>query len=135
MKRTPIDLCPCGSKVPRSGCCGPLLAEQRAAVTAIELMRSRYTAYVRNRTDYLLASWHASTRPAVLDLDSSAAGQWLGLKILQSQAGGPEDQEGTVEFVARFKGHGRAERLHERSRFVRENGRWFYVDGVLEKRE
>ena len=130
-----MNSCPCESGIAYPDCCGRFLDGGQLPATAVELMRSRYTAYVRNRTDYLLASWHASTRPAVLDLDSSAAGQWLGLKILQSQAGGPEDQEGTVEFVARFKGHGRAERLHERSRFVRENGRWFYVDGVLEKRE
>jgi len=91
-------------------------------------MRSRYTAYVLGLEDYLLATWHPDTRPASLGLADSP-GQWLGLKVLATEAGGEGEQTGVVEFVARYKVNGRAQRLQERSRFVREAGRWYYLDG------
>jgi SEC-C motif-containing protein len=89
-------------------------------------MRSRYSAYVLGLADYLLATWHASTRPAALaPLDPSL--KWLGLDIRSCAQTGAD--RGVVEFVARSKRGGRAHRLHETSRFVREGGRWLYVDG------
>ena len=88
-------------------------------------MRSRYSAFVRGDVPYLLATWHASTRPATLELESGA--KWLGLEIKQHRPTGADSAE--VEFVARFRLAGRAVRQHELSRFVREDGRWFYVDG------
>lgn len=91
-------------------------------------MRSRYSAYVLGRTDYLIASWHPSTRPS--RIETAPAGQrWLGLEVRRHAQLDADHAE--VEFVARSKLGGRAERLHEVSRFVRENGRWFYVDGDL----
>lgn len=87
-------------------------------------MRSRYTAYVLMREPYLLATWHASTRPARLDL---APTQWIGLTVHHHER--QDADHATVEFIARYKLNGRAHRLHETSRFVREGGRWFYVDG------
>ncbi|MDH4464519.1 MAG: YchJ family metal-binding protein [Acidovorax sp.] len=95
------------------------------APDAESLMRSRYTAFVLQRADYLQATWHASTRPAHLDFDPAA--QWLGLAVRDHRSTGEDRAE--VEFVARYRVGGRAVRLHERSRFVREAGRWFYVDG------
>ena len=95
------------------------------APDAASLMRSRYTAFVLQRADYLRATWHASTRPAVLDFDAGA--KWLGLEVRRHRATGDDSAE--VEFVARYRVQGRAVRLHENSRFVREEGRWFYVDG------
>ncbi len=88
-------------------------------------MRSRYSAFVLQDAAYLLATWHASTRPASLDFEPSA--KWLGLDVRAHQAKGADTAE--VEFVARYRVEGRAVRLHERSRFVREDGRWYYVDG------
>ncbi|MDB5884475.1 MAG: hypothetical protein JWR74_646 [Polaromonas sp.] len=88
-------------------------------------MRSRYTAFVVQRADYLLATWHASTRPAMLEFASGA--KWLGLEVRSHKVLDADHAE--VEFVARCREAGRATRLHERSRFVRESGRWFYVDG------
>jgi len=91
-------------------------------------MRSRYTAYVRGDMAYLERSWDPATRPPALG--SSADGpQWLGLEILSTHGGGPDDSEGTVEFVARYRDHGVAGRMHEVSRFRRESGAWLYVDG------
>ena len=90
-------------------------------------MHSRYSAYVLGLEPYLLATWHASTRPTALDLDKETSPRWLGLDIKRHQATGPDSA--VVEFVARYKTGGRAHRLHEVSRFVREDGRWYYVDG------
>ena len=93
-------------------------------------MRSRYTAYALLREDYLLATWHASTRPARLDLTAEAPSKWLGLEIKRHEQ--QDAEHAVVEFVARYKVAGRAHRLHEVSRFVREDGRWFYVDGDIQ---
>lgn len=88
-------------------------------------MRSRYTAFVREDARYLLATWHASTRPSTLAFDPGA--RWLGLEVRRHQHLGAMHAE--VEFVARHRLAGRAVRLHETSRFVCEDGRWWYVDG------
>ena len=90
-------------------------------------MRSRYTAYVLGLEDYLLATWHTSTRPASLDLAGDTATRWLGLSVKRHEV--IDETHAIVEFVARYKIGGRAHRLHEVSRFVREEGRWYYVDG------
>ncbi len=87
-------------------------------------MRSRYSAYVLERGDYLLATWHPRTRPAALPLQPGL--KWLGLEVRRQHEDGAS---ASVEFVARSKTGGRAARLHETSRFVRETGRWYYVDG------
>ncbi len=91
-------------------------------------MRSRYSAYVLGRLDYLRDTWHVSTRPASIEADAAGL-QWLGLEVRQHVV--QDADHATVEFVARSKLAGRARRLHEVSRFVREDGRWFYVDGDL----
>ncbi len=92
-------------------------------------MRSRYTAYARREVEYLLSTWHETTRPATLDLDSEPKTQWLGLKIVACVDGVTGHNSGTVEFIARYRINGRARRLHEVSRFVCESGRWFYLNG------
>ncbi|MDB5849223.1 MAG: hypothetical protein JWP29_2975 [Rhodoferax sp.] len=89
-------------------------------------MRSRYSAFVLEDTAYLRATWHPSTRPARLDFDAKV--KWLGLQVKDHRRS--DDDHAEVEFVARQRdASGRAVRLHERSRFVREQGCWFYVDG------
>ena len=93
-------------------------------------MRSRYTAFTRANEPYLLATWHESTRPESLDFGSDESVKWLGLRIDKVEAGSTKDDRGLVCFVARSRaGGGRVHRLQECSRFVREQGRWFYVDG------
>jgi len=92
-------------------------------------MRSRYTAYVLGDEAYLLATWHPSTRPARLDLHAEPRPRWLGLKLLgHAQA---DDTHASVEFIARYKLGGRGFRLHEVSRFLREAGNWYYLDGQI----
>ena len=90
-------------------------------------MRSRYSAYVLGDEAYLLSTWHETTRPARVELDTGGATRWLGLDVRHHESTGV----GTaiVEFVARYKIGGRAHRMHENSRFRLENGRWYYVDG------
>jgi SEC-C motif-containing protein len=95
-------------------------------------MRSRYSAYVVGADDYVLRTWHASTRPLRLDLTTEPVPKWLGLKIINFSGGRAEDATGEVEFVARYKVQGRAVRLHEHSRFVREQGHWYYLDGQID---
>lgn len=90
-------------------------------------MRSRYSAYVMKLEHYLLATWHPNTRPAALDLADDAS-KWLGLEVKRHEESA---DTAIVEFVARYKIVGRAHRLHEISRFVREHERWFYVDGAF----
>lgn len=90
-------------------------------------MRSRYSAFVREDAPYLLATWHPSTRPPQVDFEPGL--KWLGLEVRMHRVTGGQRAE--VEFVARSRLAGRAHRLHERSRFAQEQGRWFYVDGDL----
>ncbi|HRD67405.1 MAG TPA: YchJ family protein [Candidatus Competibacter sp.] len=124
------NACFCGSGKAYAACCKPYLDGERRPITAEALMRSRYSGYVLARKDYLLRTWHASTRPEALELDDSSAIKWLGLKVVRTEAGGSDDTQGVVEFVARYKIGGKAHRLHETSRFVREGEQWFYLDGV-----
>ncbi len=120
--------CPCGSSRLYDACCGRYHAGLRhlLAPDAQSLMRSRYSAYVLGLPDYLLATWHESTRPQSMEPDPPGM-KWLGLDVKRSAL--QDADHATVEFVARSKLGGRANRLHEVSRFVREGGRWFYVDG------
>lgn len=123
--------CPCGSDKRYADCCSRYLDLGEPATTAEILMRSRYTANTLNREDYLLATWHPDTRPVFLGLaDADQLSQkWLGLAIKRDEQ--PAVNHAIVEFVARYKINGRAHRLHEISRFVREAGIWFYVDGDI----
>lgn len=93
-------------------------------------MRSRFTAYAIGDVTYLLSTWHRTTRPERLELDPGL--QWRHLRILDVIRGGLYDSEGEVEFEATYRKSGRTGRLHERSRFVRQNGAWLYVDGVTD---
>jgi SEC-C motif domain protein len=143
-KQRPTD-CPCGGAAPNrrdsaepprfADCCGRFIDGGAAAPTALELMRSRYSAYVLGESHYLRDTWAPQTCPADLDADASApdAPRWLGLQIKRFT---PLDAtHAEVEFVARYKVGGRAHRLHESSRFIRgEDGHWRYVDGDVSDR-
>jgi SEC-C motif domain protein len=125
--------CPCGRLDARGkplaleACCGRYIDQGQPAPDAEHLMRSRYSAFVLGRVAYLNASWHASTRPAELSLEPGV--KWLGLELKRHRLIDADHAE--VEFVARSRIGGRAQRLHESSRFARKGGQWFYVDGDL----
>ena len=122
----PAAPCPCGRTRSYSDCCKPL-HDGAAAPDAESLMRSRYVAYVRRDADYLRASWHTSTRPDDPGLDAPHP-VWLGLDVQAHDVIDAEHAE--VACVAKYRiGGGSVVRMRERSRFVREAGRWCYVDG------
>jgi SEC-C motif-containing protein len=135
--------CPCGG-ANFATCCGPFLAGEAIPQSAEALMRSRYTAYCRRDEDYLRATWHPSTVPPDAILTTDEKLQWLELQVKSSlrlrqrkvKGEAPVDSSpdaDTVEFIARYRLNGRGHRLHEVSRFVREQhdgvARWFYLDG------
>lgn len=122
----PQDPCPCGLPAPYEACCGryhdgPLLG---LAPTPEALMRSRYSAFVKDLRPYLLDTWHASHRPLAIEPPEPGL-KWLGLDVKGASMQG--EHQGTVHFVARYKMGGRAHRLEECSLFVNEGGRWYYV--------
>ncbi len=130
-----MSACPCGRPDARgrplayAECCGRYIDhwDDTPAPDAESLMRSRYTAFVREDERYLLATWHASARPSSVEFEAGC--RWLGLDVKHHRMVSAVEAE--VEFVARMRSPGgRASRLHERSRFVREDGRWYYVDGT-----
>lgn len=124
-----VHACPCGSGRPFAACCERALSGQRPAPDAEALMRSRYVAYSLGDAAYLLATWHPRTRPETLDLETQPRVKWIGLEIRAHRQ--LDDDHAEVEFIARYRINGRAQRLHETSRFVRENGSWYYVDGDI----
>ncbi|MFN3985352.1 MAG: YchJ family protein [Rhodocyclaceae bacterium] len=128
-KPTPPAHCACGSGTPVAQCCARFITGAATPPDAEALMRSRYTAFTETREDYLLASWHPDTRPASLDLAADAGQKWLGLSVISHTP--IDEHHAEVEFVARYKIGGRACRLHERSRFERLDGRWYYRDGEM----
>ncbi len=120
--------CPCDSGQIYGSCCAPWhagISQGLHAPTPEALMRSRYSAYVLALNDYLLATWHPSSAPGELDLTPL---KWLGLEVRQTELAG---DAGVVEFVARYRSDGRGHRLHEISRFTRDDGRWYYIDGQI----
>jgi len=124
--------CPCGSGKDYEACCGPLHRGLREADTPEAVMRARYSAFVKEEIGYLERSYHPSTSG---EFDAEAArkwareAQWLGLEILDTRRGGPDDRVGTVEFVARYRSGDDEIRHHEYATFRRLDGRWLFVDG------
>ena len=124
--KTSLSFCPCESGNLYNNCCEPA-HNGIPVLTAEALMRSRYTAYVLGMEDYLLKTWAAETRPVALNLTNDTQTKWLGLQVKRTE--NPTENTAIVEFVARYKIGGKAERLHEISQFVRIDGCWYYLVG------
>ncbi len=124
-KHTQDEMCRCGSGQPASACCRRLINGIEPAITAEALMRSRFVAYATGQAAYVLSTWHSSTRPAQLEMPQDL--KWTGLKVVQHRQ--LDEQHADVEFVASFVSDAGSGQMHELSRFVKEQGRWFYVDG------
>lgn len=129
-KKKPLPAtCWCGSALPPAVCCLPHIEGRSLPHSAEQLMCSRYSAYVLQATAYLQATWHPSTRPQP-DMDSRGPGiKWTGLIVHAHETIGGE---ATVSFTASCKVSGRLTRMHEQSRFIFEDGRWWYVDGEID---
>ncbi len=126
--------CPCGNQKLLNQCCGVYLQGQLPAPTALELMRSRYCAYCLKNIDYLFHTEHPSRRKPNSRQQITATANsvtWLGLTVLATEAGQPEDQTGIVEFIALYQQEKSVAQLHERSHFIQEKGQWFYTDGDI----
>jgi SEC-C motif domain protein len=122
--------CPCANGLTYARCCRVAHLHHAVVTSAERLMRSRYSAFVFKRAEYLLQTWHVSTRPRHLNLDDDPT-QWLRLEIINCQAGGEGDRHGKVEFKAYYQWENGVACLHEISRFRRENDKWFYLDGKI----
>ena len=129
-----LDPCPCGSDATYRQCCAPLHWGLKQATSAEQLVRSRFSAAFHDITDYLVTSLHPSKRPnqQAPPLPPPFAVQWLHLQILETQRGGVDDGDGSVEFIATYRRGKEIRQLHERSELVQEGGRWFYVEGEID---
>lgn len=128
--------CTCGSGQSWKNCCYPLIFQGKSAVTAEALMRSRYVAYTRRAADYLYKTWASQTRPNKRELQQLPQTNWQGLRIVACQQGQETDQYGQVEFIATWQDElGNLHQMHEVSEFVREKGRWVYVQGQVNSHE
>ncbi len=131
-----MEQCPCGSGKAYDECCGPVIAGTRTAETAEELMRSRYSAYVKGEVEHIVKSTSTKQRQ---ELDEQAtrhwaeSSEWHGLEIVGTDAGGPQDSKGTVEFVASYEDDEGYKRHHEVGRFIKQGGSWYYEDGEMVK--
>lgn len=122
--------CLCGSGLPYTECCRRYHGGEHSPATAEVLMRSRFTAYALRNVEYLLGTWDASKRPAMIDFSKETA-LWRKLAIVGTKKGGPQDSKGIVEFKAYYTQDGSDYFMHEISRFVKTGGRWLYLDGVI----
>ncbi|MEO0949026.1 MAG: YchJ family metal-binding protein [Cyanobacteria bacterium J06641_5] len=132
--RPSLTPCPCGSQKLLSQCCGVYLHGHFPAPTAEKLMRSRYSAYCLKNIDYLFNTEHSSHHKPNSRQSIAAAAKsltWLSLTVLATEAGQPKDETGVVEFVAVYQEGKSAAQLHERSRFIKEKGKWFYTGGDM----
>ena len=133
-----MTLCPCGSGRELEACCGPILDGSVSASTAEALMRARYTAHVLGKYDFLTESTHPEFREDVSAEEIkewSSLMTWESLEILESSAGGPEDETGEVNFCAHYSVQGMPQELREDAFFRKEDGRWFYVEGNVHAKQ
>ncbi len=127
--------CPCGG-TDLASCCGPFLTGEKIPETPELLMRSRYTAFTLANMSYIIETHHPKTSGGVdreNTEDWAKESVWKGLEVLETRGGGADEKEGTVEFIAHFNYHDEDQTHHELSSFVKEDGRWFYLDGKVRK--
>ncbi|MFV1984681.1 MAG: YchJ family protein [Thiohalomonadales bacterium] len=124
-------MCPCGNNKLYLECCSIFIEHNQQPETAQQLMRARYSAYVRHDINYLLDTWHHSTRPSNINPDDLQLTKWNQLFIIDISYGLKQHNSGKIEFVAYFSTINTNEKLHEISRFVKEQNKWFYVDGKI----
>jgi len=124
--------CPCGSGSDYAKCCGRFIESNEIPETPEQLMRSRYTAYTLNNDSYILDTWHSSTRPASLSDENNLPVKWVALKVINSSKPIENETTGTVEFIARCKINGKADKMHEVSEFIKEKGKWYYLQGKVD---
>lgn len=131
-----MNTCPCGSGADYAACCEPVITGKKAAETAEQLMRARYSAHAKVAVDFLFESTHPDHRQGYDHKGTRAwaeNSEWHGLEILETVKGGPRDEEGEVVFVARYRDKNGVRSHHERGQFKRRDGRWFFTEGIMVK--
>ena len=131
-----MDTCPCGSSLAYADCCQPIIKGEKSAETAEQLMRARYSAYTTAAIDFLFDTTHPDHRKGYDHAGSkewSENSEWLGLDVLETAQGGPENTVGEVEFIARYREKKISREHHERGHFKRENGNWYFTNGTMVK--
>jgi len=127
-----MTLCPCGSNVPYESCCRPVIAGEQKAATAEQLMRSRYSAYVKKEIGHILNSLHPDHRTDYDEKSSRAwaeRAEWHGIRILKTVGGGTDENKGQVEFVVSYTENGLKQEHHELSSFRKKEGVWYFEAG------
>jgi SEC-C motif-containing protein len=128
--------CYCGSAATYAKCCKPIIGGKQAAETAEQLMRARYSAYVGAQMDFVFETTHPDHRQGYDHAGTkewAESSEWLGLEIVATRKGGPEDEQGEVEFIARFNEKGVPREHHENAQFRKDNGKWYFTDGAMVK--
>lgn len=133
-----MNSCPCGSGVSSEECCQPIITGAQQAVTAEQLMRARYSAYVGAQMDFVFESTHPDHRQGYDHAGTkewAESSEWLGLEIVSTHKGGADDSIGEVEFIARFKDSEGSREHHECGQFKRKSGNWYFTDGTMVKQK
>ncbi len=133
-----MNTCPCGSGLEYAVCCEPIITGKKAAETAEQLMRARYSAHVQVAVDFLFESTHPEHREGYDHKGTrtwAEESEWHGLEILDTVQGGPQDETGEVVFVARFRDKNGVRTHRERARFQRQDKRWLFTEGTMEKQQ
>lgn len=126
------DLCSCDTQKPYSECCEPVIRGAKTPAFAVDVMRARYTAHVRQEIDYIMNTLSPARKK---DTDRKATetwsreAQWDGLEIIATEKGGPDDETGQVEFKARFRENEEPREHHELASFAKLKGAWYFDDG------
>lgn len=131
-----MTLCPCGSGNTYSECCEQIISGSLSAITAEQLMRARYSAYVFAKMDFIFDSTHVDHRQGYDHAGTkewAESAEWLGLEIIDTNRGGVDDSIGEVEFIARFKDKGGDREHHEVGQFKKKDGNWYFTDGSMIK--
>ncbi|VFQ45566.1 YchJ family protein [Desulfoluna butyratoxydans] len=128
-----MEPCPCGLDAAYDTCCGPIIRGEKAAETAEQLMRARYSAYAKVETDFLKESIHPDKRHTHDERQTknwAAKSEWFNLEVVRTDKGGEGDETGQVEFIANYAVKGEKARHHELASFVKVEGAWYFDDGV-----
>ena len=131
-----MNSCPCGSSAAYTDCCQPIISGERSAETVEQLMRARYSAYTNAEIDFLFNTTHPDHRKGYDHTGTkewAENSEWLGLEVISTSQGGPDDTVGEVEFIARFREKESPNEHHELGHFRQENGRWYFTNGTMVK--
>ena len=131
-----MNICPCGSGNDYAACCEPIITGKKKVETAEQLMRARYSAHVKVEVDFIYDTTHPDYREEYDHKGTKTwaeKSEWHGLEIVSTTDGGPKDEKGEVEFIARFRDKDGVRSHHERGQFARKRKKWLFTEGIMVK--